>query len=152
MRLISANLRPSELDDLGLGPAIEHLLDDFVARTDWMVDLVLEPTEWRLDPDVELTLYRITQEALSNIERHANAKEVTIRVTSDVAQVELRIRDDGNGFDPRKGAATEEARGLGLLDMRERAAFVGGTFRIESLVGRGTEILVSVPLRPRFGA
>lgn len=148
VRLISHNLRPSELDDLGLGPAIGHLLDDFVARTEWNVDRALDSTESRLDPDVELTLYRITQEALSNIERHANASRVTVQLSSAVAQLELRIRDDGNGFDPRDGAATNEARGLGLLDMRERAAFVGGTFQIESLAGRGTEILVSVPLRP----
>ena len=141
VRLISRNLRPSELDDLGLGPAIASLVEEFEARRGIRARYRAEGASPALPPQTELALYRIVQEALNNVGKHAEASLVSIELTRKNGVIRLRIRDDGRGFKP-------EARtggGLGLLHMRERASMIGGTLSIVSAPRRGTEIFVEAP-------
>ena len=141
VRRISQNLRPSELDDFGLIPAVEWLIADFEKRTKARMDFQRRIAR-RLPPDVELTLYRVLQEALVNVEKHAHALSVTIALFADANFATLKVRDDGCGF------ATEMKHpGIGLISMRERAHALGGILSILSKPGAGTELSVHVKLK-----
>jgi PAS domain S-box-containing protein len=144
VRSISENLRPSELDELGLVAAVRDLVEDFKERTQLTVKLIAPPGGERLSGDVEVTLYRIVQEALRNIEKHAEASEVLLELNWDEVSVKLTIRDNGKGL-PRPNAASDRRQRMGLVDMKERCAFVGGTFSIRSEPKGGTEIAVRIP-------
>ena len=147
VRGISENLRPSELDELGLAAAIRDLCEDFKDRTERPVDLKLPAAAERFESDTELALYRITQEALTNIEKHASASEVGLELQWNQAWISLRIRDNGKGMAP-KGLMHDARRGgMGLMDMRERCASLGGHLSIRSESNFGTEIAVRVPRR-----
>jgi two-component system, NarL family, sensor kinase len=145
VRRISENLRPSELDELGLVPAVRDLCEDFRERTQLSVQL-LAPTPERFSSDLELALYRVVQEALTNIEKHASASEVILRLSWDEAFVTLRIRDNGKGLTsgPKEGGPRKRL-GMGLVDMKERCAFLGGGLSIRSEPGTGTEIAARIP-------
>jgi PAS domain S-box-containing protein len=145
---IARNLRPSVLDELGLIPALRATCTEFVKRTGVSLKLACKPLTARLHAEGELALYRILQNALENVERHAHARHVTVRLRQR-AFVQLTIHDDGIGFDPEHHAARRKGKGgLGLLSMRERATYVGGVFKIKSVRGAGTEIEVLIPLPP----
>lgn len=144
VRRISHRLRPSELDDLGLPAALRVLTADFQTRTGLKVTLRCARLEPRLPADREEACYRIVQEALTNIERHAQARRVTLQLTQSRAAVRLVIRDDGRGI----GRAGQTS-GLGLVHMRERAELLGGTCHIGPAKIRGTEIIARLPLPPR---
>jgi PAS domain S-box-containing protein len=145
---ISRNLRPSVLDQLGLVAALRDTSTEFAQRTGVAVKLACGRLTGRLPADTELTLYRILQEALKNVEKHARARHVTVRLRQRTF-VQLAINDDGIGFDPDHHAARRKGKGgLGLLSMRERATYVGGALTIKSVRGAGTEIEVRIPLPP----
>ncbi len=148
VRRISRNLRPSELDDLGLAPALRSLCAEFGERTGMAVNLTIHRLPKAIPDDLELNLYRIIQEALGNIEKHSRATKVSLRVARQASKLCATISDNGCGFDPgaprsRRG----KAGGMGLVDMRERAALLGGGCQLRSLPGSGTEISVEMPLR-----
>ena len=143
---ISRNLRPSVLDELGLIPALRAHCTEFAHRTGVSLKLACKPLTARLPAEGELALYRILQNALENVEKHARARHVTVRLRQR-AFVQLTIKDDGIGFDPEQHAARRKGKGgLGLLSMRERATYVGGAFKIKSVRGAGTQIEVLIPL------
>jgi two-component system NarL family sensor kinase len=142
---ISRNLRPSVLDQLGLVAVLRDTSTEFAHRTGVPVKLACVQLIARLPADTELALYRILQEALKNVEKHAHARNVTVHLTKQGAFVQLAITDDGVGFDHR---ARRKGKGLGLLGMRERATYVGGTLKIKSARHAGTEIEVLIPLLP----
>ena len=148
---ISRDLRPGVLDALGLVAVLRDAGKEFAVRTGVPVKLACARLATRLPADTELTLYRILQEALRNVEKHARARRVTVCLKHRGDFIQLAIHDDGTGFDPdhqplqRKGTA-----GLGLLSMRERAAYVGGALKVESVRHAGTKIEVRIPL-PRCG-
>jgi len=101
----------------------------------------------RLEHETETHLYRITQEALNNILKHANAKNVTVLLEKRDSTVTLIIEDDGAGVEPGKNAAKGEVgKGLGLVGMGERASLIGGTFEIESARGKGVTIYIRIPV------
>ena len=144
---ISRNLRPSLLDQLGLDAVFHETGKEFSKRTGVPVTVVGEPPSMRLPPDTELALYRILQEALQNVEKHARARHVAVGLIRSGTAVRLTIRDDGIGFAAERPPATKkQKRGLGLLGMRERAAYVNGTLTITSAPRAGTEIEVCIPL------
>lgn len=147
VRRISRNLRPSELDDLGLVPAVRSLTEEFAERTGVRVELGFAGLPEKLPADTELNLYRIFQEALGNIERHAHARVVEVQLALEGPILRARIRDDGRGFDPHRPRAGGGRTGMGLVDMRERAEFVGGRCAVSSAPGQGTEIVIEMPLR-----
>jgi PAS domain S-box-containing protein len=146
---ISRNLRPSILDQLGLDAVLRDTTAEFAKRTGISVKLRCAPLSARLPGDTELALYRILQQVLANVETHAQAHHVAVTLTLRKTFVELTIKDDGLGFDSDKRAAKRKGkRDLGLAGMRERAAYVGGTFTVKSARGSGTEIDVRIPLTP----
>ncbi len=140
VRRISRDLRPGMLDDLGLGPALRALIDDFGQRTGVKTQFETVVFSNRLDSDSKITLYRIAQEALTNIERHAEASSVRISIAGSRRGALMRISDDGKGL-PVSGPNP----GLGLRNMQERIEQLDGTLRILSSK-KGTTIEASVPL------
>lgn len=140
VRRISADLRPGVLDDLGLGPALKSLIDDFSARTGLATKFETVVFRNRLDKDAKIALYRIAQEALTNVERHSEAKQVSLEVFGHRSGATLRIQDDGLGIDSNRRSG-----GLGLRNMQERIDQLNGTLRVLSSA-TGTTIEASVPL------
>ncbi len=144
---ISRNLRPSVLDELGLDAALRDTCTQFSAGTGVPVKLAFVQLSIRLPADSELAFFRILQESLKNVEKHARAGSVAVRFRKRGAFIELAIKDDGIGFDAERHSSLSKAkRGLGLLSMRERAAYLGGSFKLVSIPKRGTAIQVRIPL------
>ena len=147
---ISHALRPSILDELGLIPALDSLGDEFRERTRIHLDVRYCTFKERLSSQLELALYRIFQEALSNVEKHSAARRVKVRLSRRGATIRLAIKDDGKGFDPISLRARKRRKpGLGLMDMRHRSEFVGGSLIVRAATGKGTEILVRTPYHVR---
>ncbi len=149
---ISRGMRPGVLEELGLPIVLRATTKDFAERTGVSVKLSCVPMPARLPADTELTLYRILQEALKNVEQHARARNVTVKLTKPDAVVQLVIHDDGIGFDPESLAKRRKGKaGLGLLSMRERAIYSGGTLKVKSALRAreekaGTAIEIRIPL------
>jgi signal transduction histidine kinase len=147
---ISRNLRPSVLDHLGLVAGLHDTSAEFTNRTGVLVKMVCVRLTVRLPADTELALYRILQEVLKNVEKHARARHVTVHLTKEGGFVQLVINDDGIGFDPDHHPAKPKRKGgFGLLGMRERATYVGGTLIVKSAPGKGTTIHAQIPLIDR---
>ena len=138
---LARQLRPAALDDHGLVPAIESQLRVFSERTGITARLNTEGTPDGLDEERQTALYRVTQEALVNAGRHGGATHVEVDLTTSGPSAELRVRDDGEGFEPAVG----ESHGLGLQGMAERARLVGGELDVRSSPGAGTEITMRLP-------
>ncbi len=145
LRRYSHELRPTILDDLGWIPAIRFLADGVSKRASLPIHIQTAVTE-RLPAAMETTIYRIVQEALNNIVKHAGAKQVWIRVAKEKLTLCCSIVDDGVGFDSRAVQEGTARKGLGLVAMQERASAIGGILMIESHAGRGTELLLRLPL------
>jgi PAS domain S-box-containing protein len=143
VRLISRNLRPSELDDLGLHAALRTLTQEFHQRTG--IAARFRPlSTGPLPAEVEMAFYRIAQEALNNIEKHSRATRAELALVFADGQATLSIRDNGRGLTltPRKQSKT----GWGLRNMRERASILGGSLTLVPLRGKGTRLSVSIPV------
>jgi signal transduction histidine kinase len=144
LRRLSHELRPTMLDDLGLGPALEFVASRVSARTGLRVTVESVPPS-RLASPVEVVLYRVVQEALTNASKHARASHVRVKVEQEGGKIWCSIRDDGVGFDVAAVLASAGAHGIGLIGIRERLAPLGGTLQVVSAPGRGTELLVTIP-------
>ena len=127
------------LDDLGLVPALGWQAREMSRRTGIQVDVVAKDVPEELPEEHKTCLYRIVQEALRNASRHSGAHKVRIAVQQERGNMVLTIRDDGNGFN------TQVVRGLGLLGMEERTRHLGGTLHIQSEIGAGTLLTISLP-------
>jgi PAS domain S-box-containing protein len=148
-RRIAYNLRPSDLDELGLASACRNFCKELAARANLAVKCHLSRSSRRLPPAIELNLFRIVQEAVNNVEKHARAKTVRLRITFQGDTILLKVQDDGRGFEPRtSGAGKGKWRGIGITNMRERAASLGGSFEVQSVPHEGTTITVRVPCKP----
>jgi two-component system, NarL family, sensor histidine kinase DegS len=152
-RNISYDLRPSILDDFGLVPALEVLCDKFGIRSGLKINFQAHNLEARLHNRIETALYRIAQEALNNVQKHAKASEVSVQVIRTPTTVNLVIEDNGKGFDPEEaerhqypGTNGYDYSGMGLVSMKERVQSLQGTLTIDSTIGKGTDILVEIPL------
>jgi two-component system sensor histidine kinase UhpB len=144
---LARQLRPTALDDHGLMPAIETQLKRFSARTGIEVRISPEGEPDNLPEDVQTAVYRILQEALANIGRHAGATAVSVEIEVEDERLELRIRDDGEGFDPAsviRGASEGPGAGLGLSGMAERARLAGGELDVRSAPGGGTTVTLRI--------
>ena len=141
------DLRPTLLDDLGMAAAIQRYAKDILEARGINVTMESIGGEYRLPAEIEVALFRVAQGLISNILRHAEAKNVLIRVECDSSKAVLYIEDDGIGFDVNKITDIEpNGRGAGLFTMRERLRLVGGIGNIESGPGEGTRITVTVPI------
>jgi signal transduction histidine kinase len=141
VRRLAVELRPKALDDFGLVPALERLVENFSEQTGMTVQLEARLGPDRLTGEVETVLYRITQEALTNVVKHARARRVSIVLTRRDGSATAVIEDDGRGIDD-----ANDTEGLGLLGMRERLELINGKLSIESSEGAGTTILAEVPI------
>jgi signal transduction histidine kinase len=152
VRTMSQLLRPSMLDDFGLVPTLQWLVEKFTARARIPVDLRTPPAETRLPPAIEVLLYRVTQEALTNITKHAKAQHVEVELAIPGNEVVLTIADDGVGFDVERFRRTPSLGGVGLLGMRERVAYYHGRVDIRSRLHAGVRITLTIPLDSSSGA
>jgi signal transduction histidine kinase len=149
VRDLALALRPSVLDDLGLPAALRWYVDRFARASGLEAHLALQPLP-RLDHAVETACFRVTQEALTNVARHAQAQRIWVELQRTGDELELRVRDDGVGFDVGEaGARSAVGAAMGLLGMKERSALVGGSLQVNSQPGAGTEIVARYPLLPR---
>jgi two-component system, NarL family, sensor histidine kinase UhpB len=143
-------LRPTALDDLGLRAALANYLQDWSARVGISAELHTSGLlDDRLASETETTLYRIAQEALTNVAKHAQAKNVDVILERRSDSVLLIVEDDGVGFEPPAGNGGRSGQGFGLLGMQERAALVGASLQIESAAGKGTTVFVRMDAAPR---
>jgi signal transduction histidine kinase len=140
MRALLLEMRPLELEDLGLEDALRTLAQTYGARLGITVTAEVQPVA--LDVRAEHALLRIAQEALANAARHSSATLIALRLTNDGETVTLTISDNGEGFDPRDGAGRH---GLGLRIMRERVEELRGTFDLRSAPGDGTRLVIALP-------
>ncbi|MFV2063156.1 MAG: ATP-binding protein [Chloroflexota bacterium] len=146
-RRLIMGLRPSILDDLGLGPAIAWYAETVMAEREQGVVVRVDAPAERLPRHLEVALFRIAQEALNNVAKHAAASNVLVRMRRYDDEVELSIEDDGEGFDVEPALARAAgAGGVGLAGMQERVALLGGSMKITSEPGRGTVIRVRAPI------
>jgi two-component system sensor histidine kinase DegS len=142
VRRLAVELRPKVLDDFGLVPALERLTETFGEQTGIAVRFEAGIRDERLPPEAETALYRIVQEALTNIVKHAQARNVSIVLTRKAASVAAVIEDDGLGFDPTQ---TREG-GFGIEGMRERVGLLDGRLEVESNPKSGTTLVAEVPV------
>lgn len=146
---IARGLHPAVLDDAGLATAARQYVRDYTRAFGIAVHLSARRVDSpRLPPVVASTTYRILQEALTNVARHARATQVRVALERNSSWIEIRVRDNGVGFDEPRGSA---GRRLGLRGMRERALLLGGEIAIETRRGRGTTIRSRIPLRNGAG-
>lgn len=150
VRDLSRLLHPSLLDDLGLAAAAEWYLNGFGRRHGVRTDLLQDGMDERLAPETESAAYRIIQEALTNVAKHAHASNCRLYLQRLTNTLLVTIEDDGVGFDLNAPRTSDGARGLGLVNIRERVAQLRGTMRMESGAGRGTRLTVEVPALRRF--
>jgi len=140
------DLRPAALDDLGLVAAIRWYVQECAERSGIQVDFAASDTLSRLPAEVEIVLYRAVQEGLTNIVRHAQARQVHIALERSDHAVWLTIADDGKGMDINP----QRLSGLGLAGMQERVTLAGGRLTIDSAPGSGTRIVIELPVQDQF--
>ncbi len=145
LRQLAHDLRPSILTEVGLVPALEQYIDEFSRRMNMPSTFAFQHEQQveRLPENIELICYRIIQEALTNLAKHAQASKVKISLNLMSERLVLSVVDDGVGFSPHR---KKEVEGFGLIGIRERVTAVGGHLQIFSQPGRGTQLIVEIPL------
>jgi signal transduction histidine kinase len=146
IRLLARGLRPPALDTVGLDLTLDDFCQNFARRT--QLAIVYEGTRAQTLPDAtNICLYRVLQEALTNVAKHAQASQVSVRLWLDETAVHLSVSDDGMGFDKKTAVARPQTAGLGLLGMHERVELLGGQLELDSTPGQGTRIVAHLPLQ-----
>ncbi|MFN2138312.1 MAG: GAF domain-containing sensor histidine kinase [Candidatus Promineifilaceae bacterium] len=148
LRDVISDLRPAILDDLGLVPALRGQVQQSAERGKVEAELIVRGTVRRMSPDLETIVFRVVQEALTNVNKHARATAVTVKLRFEDENLHLFIHDNGRGFvlNDVLNTSSGERRAWGLLGMEERAKLAGGTFAITSAPGAGTSIELNFPL------
>jgi len=143
-REVINGITPATLDVLGLVTTVRQELKQFERETACQVDFRL--ATWpNLPRDMEFAIYRIIHEAVNNVRKHAKSPKLEVELSQEQKRLMIRVKDWGLGFIPDKEELTSSNRSMGLLSMRRRAEFLGGTFKINSCLGKGTEVLVGIP-------
>lgn len=143
VRLISQNLRPLHLERLGLTSTLEEMIEQVDAASEIEINYDIEQIDGSLTPENEINFYRIVQECLNNIAKHSEATKASVSAFIENGRLILTVRDNGKGFEREKAAGRH---GLGLNGIAERAKILGGTLTIESEIGKGTTVMVNVPI------
>lgn len=146
LKEIATDLRPPNLDIIGLPGALRLYFQEITKNTRLKVDFKVSVRSTKIDDTIAITLYRIAQEAFTNIIKHACAQSAKAVLTTAEGSIKLAIQDNGKGFDI--GRASVTSSGMGLQGMKERIESVGGTLVVFSLVGKGTVIVAEAPLQP----
>jgi PAS domain S-box-containing protein len=144
VRKISSELRPKLLDDLGLVAAMDWHLKEFEKQSGIRTYFNEPEEEWELSEKTKTGLFRIFQEALTNVARHAQATQVQVALTKNNGQLRLSITDNGKGFSLQEAA---QKKTLGMLGMKERTAIIGGDYQIHSEPGKGTSVIILLPIQ-----
>ncbi len=144
-RKIIFGLRPMTLDDLGLVPTLRRVLDTMQERSGTITEIKVTGEEKRLSSHLEVGVFRTLQEALNNVEKHAKAHTVLVRLDYRATVLSALVEDDGQGFDPDADRSGTES--FGLMGMQERMSLLGGDFSVKSHAGKGTKVLIKVPLK-----
>ena len=149
VRRLALDLRPPALDHLGLAASLRSLVRQLKETTPLAISLELPEGQIALSSEQAIAVYRIIQEALTNILKHADARQAWVKLAQQNGQLTIQIQDDGRGFKPlaleRGRKQDADGRGLGLFGMEERAHLAGGRVRVESKPGQGTTVLVTIP-------
>jgi signal transduction histidine kinase len=148
VRRIASGLRPLALDHLGIAAALDEEAEQFERRTGIQCNLKVEAIDQAIPPEVETAAFRIFQECLTNVARHAKASRVDAVCSIRGRDFVLSVSDDGLGIGP---AVIDKPESLGLVGMQERAADAGGILEFKSGPGRGTEVVLTVPLEDETG-
>lgn len=143
-RLI-ADLRPSHLDDLGLGATLRWWAEEVESRGPLKVNVIVSGEEQELTPPVKLALFRVTQEALTNTIKHGKATEANIELFYQDHAVSVVVADNGRGFSLNRVMSDKVHQSWGLLGMQERASLLGGQVRVDSQPGAGTTVMITIP-------
>ncbi len=144
VKRISAELRPGLLDDLGLPAAFEWQAEDFQKRTGIHCEVRIHPEDIALDRNLSTAIFRIFQETLTNVVRHAKAKNVGVTLTKKKEEVLLEVKDDGKGITEKQ---ISSPKSIGLIGMRERVHFFGGGVKISGKKDKGTVVTVTIPIK-----
>ena len=142
IRRIMTKLYPHQLERLGFTKAVESLLGRVKSSSGIDIYYEIENIDNLIPSEYRINLYRIIQESINNILKHSNADRISITLKSDPASIYLVIEDNGKGFEHNEGA---EGIGYGIEFMKERVRIIGGKLKIDSLKGRGTKIIISIP-------
>jgi signal transduction histidine kinase len=152
LRRLAQDLRPPALDTVGLNHTLRGLCQAFSQRTRLVIDYQGQELP-ELSEALNITLYRFLQEALTNVAKHASARQVWVTVNYDAEAIRMMVRDDGRGFDPRAERwQSGQAAGMGLLGMRERLSALGGWLEVVSEPGKDTSVIAFVPLEQKNNA
>ncbi|MDZ4246484.1 MAG: GAF domain-containing sensor histidine kinase, partial [Dehalococcoidia bacterium] len=147
LRRLTLGLRPSTLDDLGLAATIRSYAKTHLEEAGINVDFKSKGLNSRLATALETALFRIIQEAIHNIGKYAEARNVTITIEAGSETITATVRDDGKGFDVDEVFKTRiNSKSLGLLGIQERVSLLSGTFEIKSVIGEGTTIVIEIPV------
>jgi PAS domain S-box-containing protein len=146
VKRISKEIRPPQLDALGLGGALQWDIDQMEKKIGIKGLVMIEPAELEVKGQIAAVLYRIFREALTNVVRHAQAQNVFVRLTQKVDSIQFSIRDDGRGITKKELIGDTS---LGLVGIRERIRMVGGTLTVDGKPGKGTSLSVEVPLNTK---
>ena len=146
VRKIIYDLRPMSLDDLGLVPTIERLVEKYSEETDLFVEFKVFGDKIKLMSIIELAAFRIIQESLTNVKKHSKASMVSVKIEFMKKNINLVISDNGIGFDKNSYKKADENSGYGLLSMQERVELLNGKFELITKPREGTKIIVSIPI------
>ena len=149
-REVINSITPSPLSELGLVTTLRQELRRFEEEARCRVEF--DASRIRLAREMEVALYRIVHEAVTNVRKHAQSDRLMVRIKELDGRIAIQVRDWGVGFDPNLVERTAMGRTTGLFSMRKRSEILGGTFKVETRPGHGTEVTVEVPLRPGQGA
>jgi len=148
VRNVSRRLRPDVLEHLGLAAALANLVDSLKSDGGPKLHLFVKRVPRDLELGKQLAIYRIAQEGLTNALKYARATEIFVNLVRKDQRMLLTVEDDGIGFDLKPELETSgDRRSLGIVIMQERAHQVKGTFQLESQVGKGTQLIVEIPLQ-----
>jgi two-component system sensor histidine kinase DegS len=138
-------LHPAMLDEFGLGVTLEAYVRSFSQRTGIETALVQDRMEARIASDLEIAVYRVVQEALTNVSKHAQATSCRVYLQRLPYSLLVTVEDDGTGFERARLDGKNERPGVGLVGVRERVSRLGGTFRLDTHVGKGTRLTIELP-------
>lgn len=144
VREIAYNLRPYQLDDLGLTKAIEYIIAKVAGSSEIRFDSELDRIDNLFSPEAEINIYRIVQEGLNNIVKHSGARRAKVIIARNSHQVDITIRDNGRGFNTEKAVEHQNGGGFGLKGISERARMLGAKYVVQSVNGQGTTVTLSL--------
>jgi len=149
VRAISFNLRPLNLERLGLTAVLEEMIENVSSAVGIQFSTDIEPLENLFTPEDEISFYRIIQESVNNIIKHSGATKANIEIWREDRELHAAVRDNGRGFDPDAVTNGRGPGGLGLTSIAERVRMLGGTYTIDSGAQQGTTLDIKVPISAR---